>query len=81
MMAALTHLASNLSIICLRLDAFVYYVLVVKRMKFETDLVFQIFLAVVYSFMDSHEYMNVNKFRISTAKHFFKGGSVKLSKG
>jgi len=31
--------------------------------------------------MDSHRFMNVNKFRIPTAKHFFKGEGVKLSKG
>jgi len=31
--------------------------------------------------MDSHKDMNVNKFRIPTTKHFFKGGSVRLSKG
>ena len=36
-------------------------------------------MVVVYGFTDSH--MNVNKFRIPTTKHFFKGGSVKLSKG
>jgi len=26
--------------------------------------------------MDSHKDMNVNKFRIPTTKHFFKGGKV-----
>jgi len=32
--------------------------------------------------MDSHTDMNVNKFRIPTAKHFFKGcEGVKFSKG
>jgi len=36
MRAALTHPASKLSKTSLRLDAFVYYVLVVKKMKFET---------------------------------------------
>jgi len=30
--------------------------------------------------MDSHTDMNVNKFRIPTTKHFFKGEDVKLSK-
>jgi len=31
--------------------------------------------------MDSHKDMNVNKFTMPTTKHFFKGDSVKLSKG
>jgi len=31
--------------------------------------------------MDSQKDTNVNIFRIPTTKHFFKGGSVKLSKG
>jgi len=38
-------------------------------------------LVVVYGFMDSNEGMNVNKFRISTAKHFFKGGKFETFKG
>jgi len=38
-------------------------------------------LVVVYGFMDAHKDMNVNKFRLPTAKHVFKGESVKLSKG
>ena len=42
-------------------------------MKFQTHLLFQTFL-VVYNFMDSHKDMNINKFRIPTAKYFFKGG-------
>jgi len=70
----LTHPASKLSKTFLRLDAFVCYVSVVKRMKFKTYLVFSIFLVVVYRFMDSHKDMNVNKIRIPTTKHFIKGG-------
>jgi len=30
--------------------------------------------------MESHKVINVNKFRIPTTKHFWKGESVKLSK-
>jgi len=33
-------------------------------------------LVVVYGFVDSHKDMNINKFRIPTTKHFFKGGKV-----
>jgi len=40
MKAALTHPASKLSKTSLRLDAFVCYVLAVKRMKFKTNLMF-----------------------------------------
>jgi len=40
MRASLTHPASKLSKKILRLDAFVCYVDVVKRMKFKTNLVF-----------------------------------------
>jgi len=47
MRAALTHPASKISKTSLRSDAFVCYVLVVKKMKFETNLVFKIFLVVV----------------------------------
>jgi len=38
-------------------------------------------LLVVYVLMYSHKDMNGNKLRIPTTKHFFKGESVKLSKG
>jgi len=31
--------------------------------------------------MDSHKDMNMNKFRISTIKHFFKGGRCETFKG
>jgi len=41
-------------------------------MKFETNLVFYIFLVDVYGFVDSHKDMNINKFRIPTTKHFIK---------
>jgi len=41
MRAALTYPASKLSKTSRRLNAFVCYVLVIKRMKFETNLVFQ----------------------------------------
>jgi len=41
-------------------------------MKFETNLVFYIFLVVVYGFVDSHKVVNINKFRIPTTKHFIK---------
>jgi len=77
----LTYPASKLSKTCLRLNPFVCYVLVIKRMKFETNLVFQFFLVVVYGFMDSHKDMNVNKFRIPTTKHFFEGGKYETFKG
>jgi len=30
-------------------------------------------LVVVYGFVDSHKDMNINKFRMPTTKHFFKG--------
>jgi len=49
-------------------------------MKFKTNLIFQIFLFVVYGFMDSHKDMNVNKFRITTTQHFFKGGKCETFK-
>ena len=80
MRAALTHPVSKLSKTSLRLDAFVCYVLAVKRMKFKTNLVFQIFLVVFHGFMDPHKDMNVNEFRLPTTKHFSKGEDVKLSK-
>jgi len=57
MRVALTHPASKLSKTSLRLDAFICHVLVAKRMKFETNLVFLIFLVVVHGFMDSHKDM------------------------
>ena len=60
---------------------FVCYVIVVKRMKFKTNLVFEIFVVVVCSFMNSHKDMNVNKFTILTPKHFLKGDSAKLLNG
>jgi len=47
--AALTHPASKLSRTSVRLDAFVCYVFVVKRIKFKTNLVFPIFLVAVYT--------------------------------
>jgi len=81
MRAALTHPASKLSKTSLRLVAFVCCVLVVKRMKFKTNLVFEIVLVVVYGFLYSHKDMDVNQFRIPTTKHFIKEGRVKLSKG
>jgi len=79
MRAALTHLASKLSKTSLRFDAFVCYVLVVKRVKFKTHLVF--FLVVVNGFMDSHIDMNVNKFRIPTTKHYLKGEKCETFQG
>jgi len=42
---------------------------------------FQFFLVVFYSFMDSHKDMNVNKIRIPTTKDFFKGGRCETFKG
>jgi len=79
----LTHPASKLSKTSLRLDAFACCVLEVKRMKFQTNLVFYIFLVVVCSFMGSHKEMNVRKFRIPTRpiKHFFKEGKCEIFKG
>ena len=50
-------------------------------MTFKTNLVFITFLVVLCGFMYSRKDMNVNKFRIPTTKHFFKGESVTLSKG
>jgi len=38
-------------------------------------------LVVFYTVMVSHKDMNVNKFRKSTTKHFFKGGRCETSKG
>jgi len=81
MRAGLTHPTSKLSETSLRLDAFVCYVFVVERMKFKTNLAFQIFLVVVYGFMDSHKDMNLNKFRIPTIKHFSKGGKCGTFEG
>jgi len=79
MRAALTHPASKLSETSLRLVAFVCYVLVVERIRFRTNLV--LFSWLLFSFMDSHEDMNVNKFRIPTTKHFFKGVNYETFKG
>jgi len=76
-----THPASKLSKTSLRLDAFVCYVLVMKRMKLKKNLVFWFFVVVVYSSMYSHKHMNVNKFRIPTTKHFLKGGKCETFKG
>ena len=53
MRAALTDPASKVSKTSLRLNVFVCYVLVVKRIK--TNLLFWIFLIVVYGFIYSHE--------------------------
>ena len=53
MRAALTNPASKISKTSLRLDVFVCYVLVVKRI--ETNFLFWIFLVVVYGFIYSHE--------------------------
>jgi len=50
-------------------------------MKFETNLVFWIFLVVVHGFIYSHKDMNVKKFRIPNTKHLSKGESGKLSMG
>ena len=72
--------ASKLAKTSLKLNAFVCNVFAVKRMKFKTTLVFWIFLVVVFSFMDSHRDMNVNKFRIPTTKHFFKWGKCETFK-
>ena len=55
MRAALTHPASKLSNTSLRLDVFVCYVLVVKKIIFKTNFLFWIFLVVVYGFIYSHE--------------------------
>ena len=52
-----------------------------QKTKFKTNSVFWIFLVVVFSFMDSHKDMNVNKFRIPTTKHFFKWGKCETLKG
>ena len=71
----------KLSKTSLRLDAFVCYVLVMKRMKLVKNVVFWFFLVVVYGSMYSHEDMNVNKFGMPTTKHFIKGGKCELSKG
>jgi len=68
----LTHPATKLSKTSLRLDVFVCYAYVVKRMKFKTN---------VYGFMYPHKDMNVNKFRIPTTKHFNKGRKCEAFKG
>jgi len=83
MRAALTHPASKLSKTSLRLDAVVRYVLVIKRMQFKTNLLFWIFLVVVYGFTYFHKDKNVNKFRIPlpTTKYFIKGGKCETLKG
>ena len=56
MRAALTHPASKLSKTSLRLDVVVCYVLVAKRIIFKRNLVFWIFLVVVYGIIYSHEH-------------------------
>jgi len=55
MRAALTHPVSKLSKTSLRLDVFVCYVLVVKRIIFKTNFLFWIFLVVVYGFIYYHD--------------------------
>jgi len=52
-----------------------------RRMKFKANLVFQIFLVVVYGFMHSHKDMNVNKFSLPTTKHFIKGEVRNFQRG
>jgi len=81
MRAALTHPSLKLSKKSIRLDAFVCYVLAVKRMKFKTNLVFQIFLVVFYSFMYSHKDMNVNKFRTLNYQALFQRARCETFKG
>jgi len=80
MRAALTHAASKLSKTSLRLDVFVCYVLVVKRMKFKTNLVFWIFLLLfMVSFIPVKTWMWTNS-RYQIPSRLSKGESVKLSK-
>jgi len=55
MRAALTNPASKISKTNLRLDVFVFYVLVVKSIIIETIFLFWIFLVVVYGFISSYE--------------------------
>ena len=73
MRVALTHPASKLSKTSLRLDVFVCYVLVVKRIIFKTNLLSWIFLVVVYGFMYSHECEQIqdNKYQA-----FYQRGKV-----
>jgi len=79
MTAALTHPASKLSKTSLRLDAFVCYILVIKRMKFKTHLVFEI-LVVAYGFMDSHKDMT-EQTEHTNYQAFFHRGKCKFSMG
>ena len=74
MRAALTYPASKLPKTSLRLNAFV-------KMKLEQLSSVLNFLGCCLCFMDSHEVMNVKKFRIPTTKHFFKGGNCETFKG
>ena len=78
MRAALTNPASKISKTSLRLDVFVCYVLVVKRIIFETIFCFE---SSWLLFMVSFIPMNVNKFRIPNTKHFIKGGKCETFKG
>jgi len=52
-----------------------------KGWNLKKNLVFWIFLVIVFSFMDSHKDMNVNKFRKPITKHFFKWGKCETFKG
>ena len=78
MRAALTHPASKISKTNLRLDVFVYYVLVVKRIIFKKNSCFE---SSWLLFMVSFIPMNVNKFRILNTKHLIKGGKCETFKG
>ena len=62
----------------LRLNVFVCYVLVVKKIIFETNLLFWIFLVVVYGFIYSHEREQIQDTKYQA---LYQRDSVKLSKG
>ena len=55
-------------------------VLAVERIKVKTNLVFQIFLVVVYCFMDSQKHES-KQMQDTNYQAFLKGESVKLSMG
>jgi len=70
MRAALTHPASKLSRTSVRLDTFVCYVFVVKRIKFKTNLVFPISLAAVYTVVSWIYVLPALSFQLSVFSKF-----------
>ena len=70
MRAALTHPAWKLSRTSVRLDTFVCYVFVVKRIKFKTNLVFPISLAAVYTVVSWIYVLPALSFQLSVFSKF-----------